>query len=320
MLRRSRSSLCRRALAGATALAITVTTAGGAFAQMSTSPECQKGITLFKARIAWIQKIQALPRKKADPVVACTYFTKLGGANATVLAWAKANKEWCQIEDNQITGLEGEAKQVAAIRGKACTVAAHQVLRVTCCDGPQVADFNAFAQNDPSEYFWSGRTRTLQGSHLHVGDRLWSTEPKMRPMFTFITDTVEKKPQPHNATSHDLIYSRCSERARELQTGKRGQPNCNDNLKQALREIGFADDYVHDAFNIFMTTGCDDQRRLFYVPSEAKKDDFVELYAEIDAIVAISCCPGASSGPASHGLLIEVFEQSRRHDWKVIRQ
>jgi len=174
--------------------------------------------------------------------------------------------------------------------GKACAVAAHQVLRVTCCDGPQVADFNAFAQNDPSEYFWSGRTRTLQGSHLHVGDRLWSTEPKMRPMFTFITDTVEKKPQPHNATSHDLIYSRCSERARELQTGKRGQPNCNDNLKQALREIGFADDYVHDAFNIFMTTGCDDQRRLFYVPSEAKKDDFVELYAEIDAIVAISCC------------------------------
>src|SRR5262249_51598603 len=45
--------------------------------------------------------------------------------------------------------------------GKACAVAAHQVLRVTCCDGPQVADFNAFAQNDPSEYFWSGRTRTL---------------------------------------------------------------------------------------------------------------------------------------------------------------
>ena len=204
--------------------------------------------------------------------------------------------------------------------GKACAVAAHQVLRVTCCDGPQVADFNAFAQNDPSEYFWSGRTRTLQGSHLHVGDRLWSTEPKMRPMFTFITDTVEKKPQPHNATSHDLIYSRCSERARELQTGKRGQPNCNDNLKQALREIGFADDYVHDAFNIFMTTGCDDQRRLFYVPSEAKKDDFVELYAEIDAIVAISCCPGASSGPTSHGLLIQVFEQPRRHDWEVIRQ
>ena len=124
MLRRSRSSLCRRTLAGAAALAITVTTAGGAFAQMSTSPECQKGITLFKARIVWIQKIQALPRNKADPVVACSYFTKLGGANATVLAWAKANKEWCQIEDNQITGLEGEAKQVAAIRGKACTVAA----------------------------------------------------------------------------------------------------------------------------------------------------------------------------------------------------
>jgi uncharacterized protein YcgI (DUF1989 family) len=139
-------------------------------------------------------------------------------------------------------------------------------------------------------------------------------------MFTFITDTVQKQPQPHNAASHDLIYSRCSERSREMQTGKRGQPNCNDNLKRALREIGFADDYVHDAFNIFMTTGYDDQHRLFYVHPEAKKDDFVELYAEIDTIVAISCCPGGSNGPVCNGLSSEVFDQPRRHDWELARQ
>jgi|HubBroStandDraft_4_1064222.scaffolds.fasta_scaffold502944_1 hypothetical protein len=112
----------RRALAGAAALALLAAMSGGAFAQVS--PECQKGIELFKARIGWIQKIQALPKKGADPVIACTLFSKLGAANATVLAWSKANKDWCSIEDNQITGLQTEAGQVAGIRANACKVAA----------------------------------------------------------------------------------------------------------------------------------------------------------------------------------------------------
>jgi uncharacterized protein YcgI (DUF1989 family) len=203
--------------------------------------------------------------------------------------------------------------------GKAFHLSKHQIVRITCCDGPQVCDFNAFARDDPSEYFWSGRTRTLYGSHLKVGQRLWSTEPKMRPMLTFIADTVKKRPHPHNATSHDLLYSRCSERRVELRTGKRHQPNCNDNLKRALKDIQFSDDYVHDAFNIFMTTGCDSEHRLFYVDPEAEKGDFVELYAEIDLVCAVSCCPGASSGSEPHGLLVETFDQPRRHDWEVLR-
>lgn len=203
--------------------------------------------------------------------------------------------------------------------GKAFPLAKHQIVRISCCDGPQVCDFNAFARDDPSEFFWSGRTRTLYGSHLKVGQRLWSTEPKMRPMLTFITDTVQKLKHPHNATSHDLLYSRCSERRVELRTGKRHQPNCNDNLKQALREIAFSDEYVHDAFNIFMTTGCDDEHRLFYVDPEARRGDHVELYAEIDLVCAVSCCPGASSGSEPHGLLVETFAQPRRHDWEVVR-
>jgi uncharacterized protein YcgI (DUF1989 family) len=203
--------------------------------------------------------------------------------------------------------------------GKAFRLAKHAVVRITCCDGPQVCDFNAFAADDAAEYFWSGRTRTLYGSHLKVGQRLWGTEPKMRPMLTFITDTVKKLPHPHNATSHDLLYSRCSERRVELRTGRRHQPNCNDNLRQALKEIAFPDEFVHDAFNIFMTTGCDDQHRLFYVDPEARTGDHVELYAEIDLVCAVSCCPGASSGSEPNGLRVETFSQPRRHAWEVIR-
>ncbi|MCC6889039.1 MAG: urea carboxylase-associated family protein [Hyphomicrobiales bacterium] len=226
---------------------------------------------------------------------------------------------YARVRDDVAVRTPLEKVYVRKRTGHALRLAQHQIIRITCCEGPQVCDFNAFAEDDPAEYFWSGRTRTLYGSHLKVGQRLWGTEPKMRPMLTFIADTVKKQSHPFNATSHDLLYSRCSERRVELRTGLRHQPNCNDNLKHALEAIGFRADHVHDAFNIFMTTGCDDEHRLFYVDPEAVKGDYVELYAEIDLVCAVSCCPGASSGSEPHGLLLETFEQPHRHDWEVVR-
>jgi hypothetical protein len=109
-------------LVGATLFATLALAPATVLAQVSS--DCQKGGDLFKARIAWIQKIQSLPRKKTDPVTACSLFNGLAGANAKVLSWAKANKDWCSIEDNQIAGLEAESSNVSNIRGKACTAAA----------------------------------------------------------------------------------------------------------------------------------------------------------------------------------------------------
>jgi uncharacterized protein YcgI (DUF1989 family) len=189
-----------------------------------------------------------------------------------------------------------------------------QVMRVTCCDGPQVADFNAFCATDASEHFWSGRTRTLQGAHLHVGDRLWSTEPNMRPMFTLIKDTVNHQPHRFNARSHDLIYARCSERSVAMLTGKEGTPSCNANLRRALHAIGFDDRYVHDAFNIFMLTGYDDDHRLFYLEPDARQGDHVELIAEMDTIVAISACPSDCNGPITKGIGVQVFDHPTEID------
>jgi hypothetical protein len=94
-----------------------------AFAQQ-VSPECQKGIGLFKARISWIQRIQALPKKHTDPAAACSLLSNLLSANSRVLAWTKANKDWCSIGDDQLAGLQREAQQVGGIRANACKVAA----------------------------------------------------------------------------------------------------------------------------------------------------------------------------------------------------
>ena len=112
---------CRK-LFGATLFASLALAPVTVLAQVSS--DCQKGGELFKARIVWIEKIQALPRKKTDPVTACSLFNNLSSANTKVLAWAKANKDWCAIEDNQIAGLEAESTNVGNIRSKACAAAA----------------------------------------------------------------------------------------------------------------------------------------------------------------------------------------------------
>ena len=197
---------------------------------------------------------------------------------------------------------------VPRIEGRAFVVDKGQILRVACIEGSQVADFNAFNRDDPKEMFWSGRTRLLQGAHLNVGDRLWSTPPKMRPMFTVIADTVDHRPLPNNARSHDLMYCRCNERLYEVVRGETGAPSCNTNIANAIAEFGLTPDYVHDAFNIFMTTGLDDDDRFFYLEPDAKKGDYLELYAEMDCIVAISACPGGSSGPEKRPIGIGIYK------------
>ncbi len=193
--------------------------------------------------------------------------------------------------------------------GTAFLVDQGQILRIVDIEGAQVADFNAFNRDDPREMFWSGRTRILHGAHLTVGHQLWSTPPRMRPMFTIIADTVDHKPLPHGATSHDLLYSRCNERLFEVLTGQKGRPNCQENMARAVSEFGLTPDYIHDAFNIFMATGINESDRLFYLEPDAKKGDYVELYAEMNCIVAISACPGGCSGPQNKALGVEIYRR-----------
>jgi uncharacterized protein len=194
--------------------------------------------------------------------------------------------------------------------GKAFVVQAGQILRVIDVEGSQVADFNAFNRHDPREMFWSGRTRILEGAHLTVGHQLWSTPPRMRPLFTIIADTVDHKPLPHRAASHDLLYARCNERLFEVVAGQRGRPSCQDNLAAAVKEFGLTPDYIHDAFNLFMTTGINDSGRLFFLEPDAKKGDYVELHAEMECIVAISACPGGCNGPQNKAIEVQIYRHS----------
>jgi len=190
--------------------------------------------------------------------------------------------------------------------GRAFRVAKGEVLRVRCHEGPQVADLIAFNADDTREKFWQARTRVVHGGHLGIGDQLWGIPPWTRPMLTLITDTVEDRDLADGARSHDLLFCRCDARLYEL-VHKRAAANCNDNLVEAIAPFGLGPVDVHDPFNIFMTTGLNRSGKPFYLPSNARKGDYVDLLAEMNVLVAISACPGGSSGTQSHGLAVEIF-------------
>lgn len=197
---------------------------------------------------------------------------------------------------------------IAARTGEAFAVEQGQVLRVTCSEGPQVADFIAFGKDDPREKFWSGRTRIIGGFHLSTGHQLWSAPPWMRPMLTIVGDTVAHPQLPHGARTHDLLFTRCDPRHYELIFGKTGVPSCQDNLARAIARFGLTQYDVHDPLNLFMTTGINDESRPFYLQSAAKQGDYVEFHAEIGCIIAISACPGGSSGTVHHPLAADIYD------------
>jgi uncharacterized protein YcgI (DUF1989 family) len=65
---------------------------------------------------------------------------------------------------------------------------------------------------------------------------------------------------------------------------------------------------VHDVLNVFQVTGLTAEGRYFTKPSPAKTGDFIEFFAELDVLAALSVCPhGDMSKPvwgagASDGL------------------
>ena len=79
-----------------------------------------------------------------------------------------------------------EEIHIPARHGRAFEVKQGQILRLTQKAGSQVIDFNAWNRHNPHEMLWAGRTRIIEGAHPTTGNRLWSVEPWMRPMFTII--------------------------------------------------------------------------------------------------------------------------------------
>jgi uncharacterized protein len=177
--------------------------------------------------------------------------------------------------------------------GHGFTVDAGNVIRFSTVDGPQVVDLNLWSRDDPRERFWASRTRQFYGTHLTVGHRLWSNLPFLRPMATFIADTIAYGRDEDDAGCHDLLGTRCDPYVNQLLSGAAYDFHCHSNLTRAVAPFGLTEFDVHDVINLFQVTGLmPDDKRYFMKPCPARPGDYVELLAEIDLLVAVSLCPG----------------------------
>ncbi len=201
------------------------------------------------------------------------------------------------------------------------TVPAGQFFRITSVEGPQVGDLNLWNADDLSERFYSGKTRALHGTHLSTGERMWSSFPHLRPMTTITADTLDWYGiDEWGGSVHDVIGTRCDPYTGALLAGTQYHHCCHSNLTRALAtEIGLplteAEAHIHDVLNVFMCTGFTrDTGQYFMKASPVRPGDYLEFFAEIDLLGALSACPGgdcsathSSDTAPCHPLLVEVF-------------
>lgn len=194
--------------------------------------------------------------------------------------------------------------------------------RIVSVGGPQVGDLNLWAAEDLTERFYSGKTRALHGTHLSTGDRLWSSFPHLRPMATITEDTLDWYGfDEWGGSVHDVIGTRCDPYTHRLLAGTDYHQCCHSNLTRALaRQLGrpleAVEPAVHDVLNVFMCTGFTrDTGQYFMKASPVRPGDFLEFFAEIDLLGALSACPGGDCGAehssdaaACHPLLVEVYQ------------
>jgi uncharacterized protein YcgI (DUF1989 family) len=204
---------------------------------------------------------------------------------------------------------------------KTFEVPAGHFFRIVSVDGPQVGDLNLWNTADLNERFFSGKTRQLHASHVNTGDRLWSTLPGLRPLATISHNTLDWYGwDADGAGVHDVIGTRCDPYTNHLLKGVDYHHCCHSNLTRALAaarnlSIEAAECHIHDVLNVFMCTGFTrDTHQYFMKASPVRPDDYIEFFAEIDLLGALSTCPGGDCS-SSHSddtidcypLLVEIY-------------
>ena len=193
--------------------------------------------------------------------------------------------------------------------------------RISSVEGPQVGDLNLWNAHNLDERFYSGKTRAIHGTHITTGERMWSNLPYLRPMATIIEDTLGwYGVDEFGGSIHDVIGTRCDPYTHHLLAGDDYHHCCHSNLSRALadetgRPLEEVEMQVHDVLNVFMCTGFTrDTGQYFMKASPVRPGDYIEFFAEIDLLGALSACPGgdcssthSSDAAACHPLLVEIF-------------
>ena len=178
-----------------------------------------------------------------------------------------------------------------------------EFFRIESVEGPQVGDLNLFNLNNLEEKFYSGKTRALYGTHLSVGDKMFSSFPYLRSLATITWDTLDWYDYDKDGGSvHDVIGTRCDPYTSKLLSDNDYHYCCHSNLIRALAKEknikpNEAEKFIHDVLNVFMCTGfTKDTHQYFMKASPTKPGDHLEFFAEVNLLGVLSSCPGGDCG------------------------
>ena len=198
--------------------------------------------------------------------------------------------------------------------GHSFAVKKGQVLRVA---GRTVVDFVAFNLHNLCERFDQARTKTNQVKiFISTGDQLFSK--LNNPLLTIVEDSFREG-------KHDLQKGMCSKKRFELIAKGRAQRKfaegvdlnpqrpedipdhgCWENLIDALKGYGIADEDIPSPLNIWQTMKIDPETgAMLDTTIRPEKEAHIDFRAEMDCLVAVSACPQSGRGEA---IRLEVFE------------
>jgi uncharacterized protein len=223
--------------------------------------------------------------------------------------------------------LEFVERVVVPPRDAACwTVLAGHFCRILSSEGSQVGDLNLFNANNLEERLFTGKTRALNGTHVGLGDQLFSNMPHLRPIATITHDTLDWYGfDEFGGSVHDVIGTRCDPYTHNLlSNGGQYHHCCHSNLTRAFaaktgKSLQEAGTYIHDVLNVFMCTGFTrDTGQYFMKASPVRPGDYLEFFAEIDLLGCMSACPGgdcssehSSDAVACYPLVVEIYKPAR---------
>lgn len=171
---------------------------------------------------------------------------------------------------------------IPARKGKAVRVPQGGRIKVVNIHGTQVVDTWAFNAAEMDEFMSMEHTRTgLMKVFPGAGDALFSN--RRRPIVTMVEDT--------SPGVHDTLLAACDRYRYEMLGCPPGHDNCTDNLRQALAELGLEAPETPSPLNLWMNIPLSAAGGLDFQPPECRAGDYVVFAAEIDVIMAFSCCP-----------------------------
>jgi uncharacterized protein YcgI (DUF1989 family) len=176
------------------------------------------------------------------------------------------------------------------VEGKAIPMKAGEVLRIIQVGNGQCVDFNCFNLHDYKECLSVGFTR-MHSFRPKEGDFLWSNPPRNNPMMKIL------KMPPGCLT--DTLHARCNAFLFEDYYGFDLHTNCQDTFATAIGEYRLTPDDVHDAFNLWMDTGWDDQGVTYIRRNSGREGEYVDLLATMDVLAVPILCGSGDVQPTA---------------------